>query len=365
MTATRIALVLAWALTGCVGETGGGDPVKPATPTNPSDPTEPVNDPFAACVDAAKCCTAADMECAGNPDGQPICKCYKLWDCSKNPKKCDQETPMPPGDGKWTCTWTSQLFSCTGTSTSTPGGGQWSCSKESETTWTCTRPSPPNPSNLPGGVAVWKCVVAGATLSCERIEAPKPDAGVPVGKLDAGGVPSADAKPKADSKPAPDTKPVPPKKETNCADGIDNDGDGLIDCKDSDCPACVPQPCPAGKECCDGKDNNGNGQIDEGGACNGVAEPCPPGAIQACDCYCGVHRRCQANGTWGPCKVDGSCQLAIVTTQDQCGPFGYCDFGQCQGGFMFGQCKHHSDCPAGFICDLASCIPDPYVPACP
>lgn len=55
-----------------------------------------------------------------------------------------------------------------------------------------------------------------------------------------------------------------------CNDGIDNDGDGLIDCADPDCaqdPACVKGCVPTGLEgkgrtCSDGIDNNCDGLID-------------------------------------------------------------------------------------------------------
>ena len=42
-----------------------------------------------------------------------------------------------------------------------------------------------------------------------------------------------------------------------CDDGIDNDGDGYIDCDDFDCP-----PCEGGEVCDDGIDNDGDGYID-------------------------------------------------------------------------------------------------------
>ncbi|MEQ9442322.1 MAG: T9SS type A sorting domain-containing protein [Cyclobacteriaceae bacterium] len=41
-----------------------------------------------------------------------------------------------------------------------------------------------------------------------------------------------------------------------CDDGIDNDGDGLIDCEDPDCPSCATEICN------DGIDNDGDGLID-------------------------------------------------------------------------------------------------------
>ncbi len=50
--------------------------------------------------------------------------------------------------------------------------------------------------------------------------------------------------------------------ESTCSDGFDNDGDGLIDCDDSDCtaaPACDP---PAIEDCDDGVDNDGDTMVD-------------------------------------------------------------------------------------------------------
>ncbi|MBI5535374.1 MAG: hypothetical protein HY898_21780 [Deltaproteobacteria bacterium] len=183
-------------------------------------------------------------------------------------------------------------------------------------------------------------------------------------------------------------------KESNCADGIDNDSDGLVDCKDPDCPGCkenctdgidndgdgkvdcqdpdcatatnCQQSCGPNGECCNGLDDNGDGRIDEGNVCDNVGEPCPPGAYKSCDCYCGVHRKCRADGTWGPCMVDGNgtCAVATVTSHSQCG-FGYCDYGQCVGSSPWSnQCVHHSDCPKPMVCDLGYCVNDPYSP-CP
>jgi hypothetical protein len=175
--------------------------------------------------------------------------------------------------------------------------------------------------------------------------------------------------------------------EDNCGDGVDNDADGAVDCSDTDC-TCTEVcgngidddrdgltdwsdsdcGCAPGAECCDGIDNDGDGGIDEGNVCEAVGEPCPPGAFQACDCYCGVHRRCRADGTWGPCLVDSSCSPAGVTSQDVCFAMGlYCDFGMCTGGWgLGGMCVRHTDCPGDQICDLGYCIVDPYAPwMCP
>jgi hypothetical protein len=335
MKASRIALaVVTWLVAGCSGQATMDD--HSGSPGAPSP-----EDPLAPCTDKAKCCTSADIVCTGDPDNNPSCHCSKLWDCSQNPKKCEQETPVPPGGGDWTCTWTETAYTCKGNPKSPPsGGGGWSCQfSDAEKKWICTA-SPPNPTNKPEGAGVWKCVVddVAQKVVCERDGVPTPT-------------------------------PPPATKETNCADGIDNDGDGLVDCKDPDC-ACPPPSCPPGKECCDGKDNNGDGRIDEGNVCAGVGEPCPPGAFQSCDCYCGVHRKCRPDGTWGPCMVDGdgSCKAAKITAQSQCPAGFYCDYGECEFGGpfagLFEQCKSHSDCPTGKVCDLGQCIDDMYFP-CP
>jgi hypothetical protein len=158
--------------------------------------------------------------------------------------------------------------------------------------------------------------------------------------------------------------------EAVCNDGVDNDCDGKIDCNDPDCKQatacfCVPNFAGCGPEKCDGLDNDGDGVIDDGNVCRDHTGPCPPGAFRACDCYCGVHQKCQPDGTWGPCKVDGSCQVTTVTN-NSCGVGGgsYCDFGYCTSGSLGSQCVHHNDCPPGQVCDLGSCITDNYIP-CP
>ncbi|MBU1241457.1 hypothetical protein KKF84_02435 [Myxococcota bacterium] len=57
--------------------------------------------------------------------------------------------------------------------------------------------------------------------------------------------------------------------ETICDDGVDNDGDGTIDCADSDCAAACVEVCD------DGIDNDGNGDVDcDDSACAGNAA-CP------------------------------------------------------------------------------------------
>ncbi|MGR3310341.1 MAG: hypothetical protein ACUZ77_06155, partial [Candidatus Brocadiales bacterium] len=53
----------------------------------------------------------------------------------------------------------------------------------------------------------------------------------------------------------PDCLPCPAE---DCTNGIDDDGDGLVDCNDTDCPSCTL----ASEICSDGIDNDGDGLID-------------------------------------------------------------------------------------------------------
>jgi hypothetical protein len=57
--------------------------------------------------------------------------------------------------------------------------------------------------------------------------------------------------------------------ETNCNDGLDNDGDDLIDCADDDCGACS---CCGGNDPCDGGD--GDGDVDGDGDSDGDSGTC-------------------------------------------------------------------------------------------
>ena len=78
----------------------------------------------------------------------------------------------------------------------------------------------------------------------------------------------------APAAPAP-SDATRPDKETNCKDRIDNDGDTVVDCADSDCysaPECKPNGLPEKSNgmCSDFVDNDGDGQIDcEDSDCQG------------------------------------------------------------------------------------------------
>src|SRR4030095_250579 len=78
-------------------------------------------------------------------------------------------------------------------------------------------------------------------------------------------------------------------------------------------------------ERCNGVDDDGDGRDDEGRVCgqaddgDGSGE-CVPGALRICDAYCGVHQRCDADGSWGACLVDALCAGVVA-------------------------CNEHADCP--------------------
>ena len=48
--------------------------------------------------------------------------------------------------------------------------------------------------------------------------------------------------------------------QENCNNGIDDDGDGLVDCNDDDCQ--YPSNIERGCNCNDGSDNDGDGKTD-------------------------------------------------------------------------------------------------------
>ncbi len=119
--------------------------------------------------------------------------------------------------------------------------------------------------------------------------------------------------------PTDNSKCVAPTLENTaaaCADMLDNDQDGSVDCSDSDCaamPGCAENTDAA---CSDMLDNDGDFAIDcEDTDCQGhpgcapVAWTCDPtyynsGFTMDCDCGCGV--------------VDPDCADALATTCDYC-----------------------------------------------
>ncbi len=113
--------------------------------------------------------------------------------------------------------------------------------------------------------------------------------------------------------------------ESNCADNLDNDGDGQTDCMDPDCfgdPSCGG---PGGEVCNDGVDNDGDGAVDCDdledcsafpGCDSGPGDCCADNGSPGCDnqlgedCVCAMDPFC-CNVAW-----DGICADLY---QDQCG----------------------------------------------
>gem|GEM_PF-2209443 len=141
-------------------------------------------------------------------------------------------------------------------------------------------------------------------------------------------------------------------------DGVDNDGDGLIDegsnqecqvdchrgrrmCVEGDLIGCTAPP--AQDERCNGYDDDCDGLIDE-------MNPCP-GAER-----CGDEGICHP-----PCEPDGSCGEGFV-----CGADGYCDSAPCDPGCDAGYlcvagrcvypCSVNTDCPSGTRCERRRCV---------
>jgi hypothetical protein len=168
---------------------------------------------------------------------------------------------------------------------------------------------------------------------------PGQDAALPV---DAGDDGAADAV----ATPDLSIERLPPALEV-CGNGLDDDGDGLVDegcvCKQGDTQDCYPGPlrlsgvgqCAAGKqvcrgdaefggwgpcdnavtpapEICDGLDNNCNGVVDDGCACTpGATRACyggPPATAQVGTCRDGTQSCLVGVGGvgsfWGPCDGD-------------------------------------------------------------
>lgn len=187
----------------------------------------------------------------------------------------------------------------------------------------------------------------------------------------------------------------------HCADGLDNDCDGLVDCKDPDCakdPHCIPMVCQPGQmhacydgpngtagvgvctpgtqicdqmgqwsgpcvgeklpgveagNCGDGLDNDCNGLIDcADPACKAEMRCIPP------DCQAGAMRPCY-DGPKGTAGV-GVCKAGMEACTQQGKWSGIC-VGEVLPGAEFGHCKDKldNDCNGFVDCKDLLCILDP------
>jgi hypothetical protein len=121
----------------------------------------------------------------------------------------------------------------------------------------------------------------------------------------------------------PDTSGI----ELNCADGLDNDCDGKVDCADSDCSAkpCGPNgrtcsgglcACPGGQlketSCNDGFDNDCDGLVD---CADPDCQPTAPGGADGKVCSSGAGRVGEKCDSLGRCACPGG-QVAESTCAD-------------------------------------------------
>ena len=156
--------------------------------------------------------------------------------------------------------------------------------------------------------------------------------------------------------------------ELQCTDGVDNDGDGLADCDDPDCaadPSCVIPPTET--DCSDGIDNDQDGDVDcLDGDC--TFEP-------ACDA--GDGDCCIANGTPGcvdepgedcVCAADPFCcnnqwdALCASEYQNQCG--GSCTGTEVCTNGLDDDGDNLADCDDPDCFGDVACLPPPDETAC-
>lgn len=162
-----------------------------------------------------------------------------------------------------------------------------------------------------------------------------------------------------------------------CANGIDDDADGLTDCDDASCDA--SGACEVSLTFCqDGEDNDGDTRVDcedegcrTGGFCESVVVSCAIRPQDGCPSGMGCYRRsvgsnaielrCRSGGIG---RADSSCSLDVI---DALAPN---DAHPCAIGFgcgaIFDQgvcgayCEANTDCPTGGIC-----LPPPSVTGVP
>jgi hypothetical protein len=207
--------------------------------------------------------------------------------------------------------------------------------------------------------------------------------------------PEPDVDPDAEPDPDPDVEPDSP--GTECSDGIDNDGDDLIDTEDFDCSSPDDHPegplgdgcsidnhCAAGWEECDrstgtcydpprgelctecrSSEDCGDGVTGD----NPNRDFCligwwPPGECTkdcAGDFDCPKAFRCiDSDGRMMCLSYAGSCEAfglmgESCTRDDECG---YGDAVLCEGSVCTSMCEVEHDCPMGWSCVVGLCARD-------
>jgi hypothetical protein len=154
-----------------------------------------------------------------------------------------------------------------------------------------------------------------------------------------------------------------------CANGLDDDGNGQVDCAD---PACAGSgACEATEESChDGVDNDGNQAADcqeagcrAAGFCNTFAADCQVAPQQGCPVGMACYRASVGTSTAVEtrCRIAGVGQAGTACNGDAIGALGAGDAHPCATGYacsFFGSsdgicgayCNSDGECPAGAIC---------------
>ncbi len=151
--------------------------------------------------------------------------------------------------------------------------------------------------------------------------------------------------------------------ETSCSNGTDDDGDGLVDCADSDCvlQACNDaDQCTSGETCsADGKCRGGSAsvctgarqcQLSPGYCANGTCSYSPAPGSSSCDDAnpCTLNDVCKSGECSGVLKrcttPPGSCFEATGS----CGASGACEYTPRAAG---APCDDHDSCTTGERCD--------------
>jgi hypothetical protein len=153
----------------------------------------------------------------------------------------------------------------------------------------------------------------------------------------------------------------------DCTDGIDNDGDGAIDCADSDCagtPGCVSEVCT------DGVDNDGDGRVDcadsdcavdpacVGEICTNGIDDDGDGLVDCADTECSLLPACSGENCFDNIDNDGDgdvdCFDSDCTGHPACNPG--------PGGGSETNCTNGVDDDGDGLIDCADtgdCGPDP------
>jgi len=221
------------------------------------------------------------------------------------------------------------------------------------------------------------------------------------GTVDPGTDPGDDPEPDAvpdtveDTLPDTATDPEPDSTAPQCDDGLDNDGDDLIDMEDFDCPSpdhpvegpppdgcSVDNHCDAGFAECD-RSSGECYEPPEGAVCEECwsSEDCGDGVTGgdpdrdwcvytgmgggnctkdcAGDFDCPKGFRCSdlGEGARGCYPVVGSCDLMEVVGEG-CGTDEDCYGLACEGGICTHGCEVEHDCMMGMSCVVDICVPD-------